>query len=322
MRKRYCKKNIKKIIAELSIFIFFVVSGYWGYDYISLDKNVENKVNVQKVSTNIENAENIDLNNNKLNIIFFYVGQADSTFIKLNDKSILIDAGNNEDGEKIVNFMESNQIKKLDYVIGTHADEDHIGGMNKVVNEIDVNKILLPKIGNKSDEYKEVMEIASRKNIEVVNPVRGDKFYLNNAECEIMSALNSQGVSDNDSSIVIQIKYINTKYLFMGDAGKEVENSRNWEKIDVLKVGHHGSNSSSSESFLNQVSPKYAIIEVGKNNSYNLPSKKTIERLLNAECNILRTDIAYNGNEGSIWISSDGDTIDVKNININLDGNA
>ena len=108
----------------------------------------------------------------------------------------------------------------------------------------------------------------------------------------------------------------------MGDAEKEVENSRKWDKVDVLKVGHHGSNSSSSDTFLNEVNPKYAIIEVGKDNSYNLPSKKVIERLTNIGCNILRTDKAYEENVGSFWLNSDGNNIEIKTININLDGNA
>ena len=315
-------KPLVTILSPICIFIFLLVCGYFGYDYINVDKEIANETNIQKVSTNIENADSIDLNNDELNIIFFYVGQADSTFIKLNDKSALIDAGNDEDGEEIVNFLKNNQIQKLDYVIGTHADEDHIGGMDKIISEIEVKSIFLPKIGSQSNEYKEVTEIANEKNIEIENPVRGDKFYISNAECEIMSALDNEDVSDNNSSIVIQMEYINTKYLFMGDAEKEVENSREWEKVDVLKVGHHGSNSSSSESFLNQISPKYAIIEVGKDNSYNLPSRNALDRLSSVGCNILRTDKAYNEDVGSFWLSSDGNKIEIKNININLDGNA
>lgn len=324
MRKKYSKKNFKKLIVELCIFIFLAICGYFGYDYIYLGENIGNEEKLQKVSTNtyIGNADYVELYNDKLNIIFFYVGQADSTFIKLNNSCILIDAGNDADGEKIANFLKKNSITKLDYIIGTHADEDHIGGMDKVINQVDVNKILLPKIGSKSNEYKEVTKIASKRNIEIENPVRGDIFYISNAKCEVMSALDNEEVSDNNSSIVIQMEYINTKYLFMGDAEKEVENSRKWDKVDVLKVGHHGSNSSSSDTFLNEVNPKYAIIEVGKDNSYNLPSKKVIERLTNIGCNILRTDKAYEESVGSFWLNSDGNNIEIKTININLDGNA
>ena len=118
------------------------------------------------------------------------------------------------------------------------------------------------------------------------------------------------------------MNYNKTSYLFMGDAEKEVENSRQWNRVDVLKVGHHGSNSSSSDDFLTQVKPQYSIIEVGKNNSYNLPSSKAIERLENAGSKVLRTDKADGENVGSFWLTSDGSTIDIKEVNINLDGNS
>lgn len=321
MGKRY-KNKVKKIFAELLICILVVIAGYFGIDLVG-DKFVkQDEVLVSSNNyLNIENVQTIDFNNNKLNIIFFYVGQADATLIKINDASMLIDSGNNEDGTKISEFLKRNNINKLDYLVGTHADEDHIGGMDKIIEEIEVGKILLSKVGSEAKDYIEILDNANRKDIQIEYPVRGDKFYLDSCECEIMSALEDD-VSDNNSSIVIQMKYLDTAYLFMGDAEKEVENSREWNQVDVLKVGHHGSNSSNSEEFLSQVRPKYAVIEVGKNNAYNLPNEKTIERLTKVGCNILRTDESNNKKEGSFWLISDGKTIDIKQVDINLDGNA
>ena len=234
---------------------------------------------------------------------------------------MLIDAGNNEDGKMIVNFLNQNNISKIDYLVATHADEDHIGGIDDILNSVKVNQLLIPTVGSSGSDYKNAIEAAKNNNVEIKNPVRGDKFNLDSANIEIMSALEGEDVSDNDSSIVMQMNYNTTKYLFMGDAEKEVENSRQWQEVDVLKVGHHGSNSSSSEKFLEQTNPKYSIIEVGKNNSYNLPSSKALTRLKNINTKILRTDMANGEEAGSFWLTSNGVEIDIKAVNINLDGN-
>ena len=236
---------------------------------------------------------------------------------------MLIDAGNNEDGENIVNFLKEKGINEIDYIIGTHADEDHIGGLDDIVSKIDtIGKMYIPTVGESGTDYKNAIKAAEEKNIILENPVVGDTFSLGEANCEIMSAMEEEGVSDNDSSIVLQMNYKQTSYLFMGDAEKAVENSRSWNKVDVLKVGHHGSNSSSSEKFLEQVKPQYSIIEVGKDNSYNLPSSKAIERLENSGSKILRTDMANGNNVGSFWLTSDGTGIDIKEVNMSLDGNS
>ena len=131
-----------------------------------------------------------------------------------------------------------------------------------------------------------------------------------------MMALRGEDVSDNDGSIVLELTYNQTKYLFMGDAGKVVENARSWNKVNVLKVGHHGSNTSSQDSFLKQVKPEIAVIEVGKDNSYNLPSNKTISRIEKMGSKILRTDT----NKSSFWITSNGEEIETKELKVNLDG--
>lgn len=325
MGKRKLKNKVKNLISSFIITIFLLVSAYFGVDYFQEDlvsKNKDiSKNETQEVTAQIDYTNSINLQNDKLNIIYFYVGQADSTFVKLNNSTMLIDAGNNEDGKMIVNFLNQNNISKIDYLVATHADEDHIGGIDDILNSVKVNQLLIPTVGSSGSDYKKAVEAAQNNNVEIKNPVRGDKFNLDSANIEIMSALEGQDVSDNDSSIVMQMNYNTTKYLFMGDAEKEVENSRQWQEVDVLKVGHHGSNSSSSEKFLEQINPKYSIIEVGKNNSYNLPSSKALTRLKNINTKILRTDMANGEEAGSFWLTSNGVEIDIKAVNINLDGN-
>lgn len=330
MSKRRKKSN--NTILSLIIFIFLCVSGYFGTDYFldtSNSNNIAKESQANEVlvttSASIENAEEVNLDNDKLNIIFFYVGQADCTLIKLNEDVMLIDAGNNSDGKNIVSFLQEKGITQIDYLVGTHADEDHIGGIDDVINSLNIGTFLIPTVGTDGTDYKNAVEAAEEKNIPIEHPTMGDVSVINqdfNAQFEIMSAMEGEDTSDNNSSLVIELTYNNTTYLFMGDAETEVENSRSWNKVNVLKVGHHGSNSSSSTKFLEQVKPQYSIIEVGKNNSYNLPSDKAIQRLEESGTQILRTDKANGDEVGSFWLTSDGNTIDIKEANINLDENS
>ena len=323
MSKRRKKSN--NILISLIVFITLCVSGYFGKDYIIGTNELAKETSSNEVqitlSQSIENAKEVNLDNDKLNIIFFYVGQADSTLIKLNNDVMLIDAGNNADGKNVVSFLQEKNISHIDYLVGTHADEDHIGGLDDVINNLDIENVLIPTVGESGTDYKNVIEACQNKNISLQNPTMGDTFELDGSNFEIMSAMEEEGSSDNNSSLVINLSYNETNYLFMGDAETEVENSRSWEKANVLKVGHHGSNSSSSEEFLNQVKPEYSIIEVGKDNSYNLPSDKAIKRLEDCGSKVLRTDKANGDEVGSFWLTSDGNTIDIKEVNINLDGN-
>ena len=251
------------------------------------------------------------------------MGQADSSLIMAYDKTMLIDAGNNEDGKNIAKYIHELGINKIDYVVGTHSDEDHIGGLDDIIDSFEIGKIFMSKNGIEKVNYQNVIKAANKKNIEVVKPNRGDKFTFKSndskteAEFEVMLALSGEDISSNNSSIVLKLQYENTSYLFMGDAEKVAESTRTWPKVDVLKVGHHGSNTSSSDNFLKQVKPHYAVIEVGKDNKYNLPNSKAITRIENSGATILRTDLK----QKSIWMISDGNNIEVKELKLNLDGN-
>lgn len=266
----------------------------------------------------VENVvKNISIEKGKLNILFLDVGQADCELVICNDKTMLIDAGNTKDGEKIVNALKTLEISKLDYVVGTHVHEDHIGGMSYIIDNFEIGEFYLPyDTQTTSSYYKDLLKSLSNKNLNINETNIGDKIEFSNVTCEVMSVRNDEPENANESSIVLELTYGNKKYLFMGDAETENEEVRNWNDVDVLKVGHHGSNTSSSIDFLNQVSPEIAIISVGEGNSYGLPKEKIVDRLKNLRTEIYRTDL-----DGTIQIISDGNTQELRKADISFDGN-
>ena len=309
--------NTKKALMRLlAILIVFIIS--YAYNRFFMKENLNNSKKVN-LKDNINNSKfaDVDLNNEDFNVLFMYVGQADSTLIKYKNKTMLIDAGNNEDGKNIVKFLKDKGISKLDYIVGTHYDEDHIGGLDDIIENFDIGKFYLSNGGELGPNYYNLEKAAKKKNLAITIPKVGDKIDFSDVDMEVMSASKFDGKNDNNASIVIQAKYGSRKYLFMGDLEKQEEAKRKWNEVDVLKAGHHGSNTSSTQEFLNQVKPKYVFVSAGKNNKYRLPNVKAMERIEKTGAKIFRTDV----NESSFWLTSNGNDIDIKEVSINLDGN-
>ena len=309
--------NTKKALMRLlAILIVFIIS--YAYNRFFMKENLNNSKKVN-LKDNINNSKfaDVDLNNEDFNILFMYVGQADSTLIKYKNKTMLIDAGNNEDGKNIVKFLKDKGISKLDYIVGTHYDEDHIGGLDDIIENFYIGKFYLSNGGELGPNYYNLEKAAKKKNLAITIPKVGDKIDFGDVDMEVMSASKFDGKNDNNASIVIQAKYGSRKYLFMGDLEKQEEAKRKWNEVDVLKAGHHGSNTSSTQEFLNQVKPKYVFVSAGKNNKYRLPNVKAMERIEKMGAKIFRTDV----NESSFWLTSNGNDIDIKEVSINLDGN-
>ena len=252
----------------------------------------------------------------KLQIWFLDVGQADSILIQNGDANMLIDAGNNEDGKKLVSYFQSLGIETFQYVIGTHAHEDHIGGMDDIIDNFDIDTFYMPDAITTTATFESVLDSLEAKNIAFQTPSIDSIFKLGNATIDVLYV----GTDDSDlnnTSIVLKLTYGNTSILFMGDAEKEVETIIEKKDIsaDVLKVGHHGSNTSSSKTFLEKVNPSYAIISVGTGNSYGHPSNTTIQNLENQNIQIYRTD-----ENGTIIMTSDGTDITFQTIQTNTNG--
>ena len=297
------KKVASQILVFLILFIIIIIA-------ILLQNN-----NVHTETNNSEYA-NLNINQEELNIFYLDVGQGDSTFITINGVNMLIDSGNNQDGYYIVEFLKAQNIEKIDYFILTHCDEDHIGGAYKILDELQIGTLYMPNKENDTQTYGRLLEAIKRNNVPVNRNLKvseGIQYTIGNAQWKILSIENKNNL--NDSSIVIGLEYKSTKYLFMGDATTEVEKMLEWNQVDVLKVAHHGSNSSTSQLFLEKVKPKYAIISVGRDNSHNLPDIEIIERLKNNNIEIYRTD-----KNNTIWLTSNGTEIDINPLKYNLDG--
>lgn len=300
------KKGKQKLIGSIIGIIVLILAGIFGLnneninEFLEIENNINNNV-TEEITTN---SMPVDGN---LNIYFIDVGQADSILITNNNSSMLIDAGNNEDGEDVVNFIKDKGITKLDYVVGTHPHEDHIGGLDDVINsDLEITKIYMPQIETTTKTFEDVIDAIQNKGLTITSPKKGDTFNVGNASLEVMTDSILDEDNLNISSITLFMQYGNNKFLFMGDAEAENEETRDWPKVDLLKVGHHGSNTSSSDKFLNETRPTYSIIMAGEGNSYGLPTEETLNKLQNIGSTIYRTDL-----NGTITVTSDGENIEI-----------
>lgn len=289
------KKNNKtnSIVGSVITLIIIILVGIW-------------EANKQEIYTSQASNENVEIINNLeittgnscifkipdddyLRVYCLDVGQGDSILISNQGKTMLIDASTNEMGSRVVKYLQDLGISKIDYLVGTHPHEDHIGGLDDVIKNFDIGTIYMPKKSANTKTFEDVLNAIKSKNLKVTAPSIGTTFNVGNANCEIMS-INNNADNANESSIVIQMNFNGTKYLFTGDANYNVEKSREWNDVDVLKVGHHGSSTSSTKEFLAQVKPEIALISVGKDNTYGHPTESALERLKNIGAKIYRTD--------------------------------
>lgn len=204
---------------------------------------------------------------------------------------MVIDAGNNNDERLISSYLKDLDIETIDYLVGTHPHADHVGSLDYLINNFTVNEIYLPECSSSSQTYKDVLSAIDNANLKV-NIAKSGTVICSDGSLSISVVAPVEKYEDlNNQSLVIRLVYKKASFLFTGDAEEESENDITSDiSADVLKVGHHGSRTSTSNSFLTRVDPMYAVISCGKNNQYGHPHAETLERLENDDVTIYRTD--------------------------------
>ncbi len=288
--------------AKKSLIVFLVLT--ISILLISCGKNAQ----VNNPSNSTVKTETLD----DIKIHYIDVGQGDSELIQIDGKNILIDAGTSD--KKALEYIKSAGATKLDYVIATHPHKDHIGSMDNVIDNFNIGTFYAPEVSTTTNAYENIINALDSKNIKITVPKVGDQIIIGNAVITFLAPGSDTYEDLNNYSIVVKLKYGNNSFIFMGDAQALSENEILTRLLDVqadvLKIGQHGSDTSTSQEFLNKVNPKYAVISCGKDDSNQHPNQKTIEKLNAKNIEIFRTDL-----NGNIVATSNGKdiTFNVKN---------
>lgn len=277
----------------------------------SVSTETQNTESIDKENTDKENIDKEDTDNSditgSLEIHYIDVGQGDATFIRCGDKTLLIDAGDNGEGANVSSYLEYQGVEHIDYVIGTHPDSDHIGGLDVIINDYSCGTILMPDEEKNTKTYKDVIQAIEDKSYKITLPEVGATYSLGEAKFTII-APNADYSDANNVSIGILLEFGETSFLFTGDAEQEAELDilKNGIDIhaDVYKAGHHGSRTSSGEEFLAAIEPKAVVVSCGEDNSYGHPHADILNYCMMNNIPLYRTDM-----QGTIVVKSDGKTI-------------
>lgn len=242
----------------------------------------------------------------KLSVYFLNVGQGDATYIHTaNGDDILIDGGKNEAGAVVVDYLTQLGVKDIEVLVSTHPDEDHVGGLDTVLQKFVVKSVYAPKVSHTTQTFKDFLTAVKNEGLTIKEAKAGVALPLKGISAKFVGPTKAYGDDLNDWSAVLHLTYGKNAFLFTGDAETKAETdmlaAKATLKADVLKVGHHGSDTSTSAAFLKAVAPRYAVISVGAGNSYGHPKKTTLDKLTEAKVATYRTDT-----KGTVTAVSDG----------------
>lgn len=276
------------------------------------NNNIDDNVDALALKANDELQTELDLIeiSGNLKVHFLDVGQGDSIFVEMpNKQTLLIDAGNSNNSYTIINYIKNLGYISLDYVVATHPHADHIGSMGDVVDSFDIGKFYMPKVSHTTKTFEDMLLSIQNKGLKINAAKSGiNMLDNNNLKIDILAPVRENYDNLNNYSAVIKLQYKDVSFLFTGDAENESEYEITSLDIDsdVLKIGHHGSDSSTSSNFISKVDPKYAVISVGAENSYGHPTFEVLKRLDDKGIKIYRTD-----ESGTIIFTTDGNDISV-----------
>lgn len=247
----------------------------------------------------------------EISVHFVDVEQGDCELIIAGDTTVLIDCGEKIYSSRVISYLESQGVRKLDYVIATHPHEDHIGGMADIMKEFTVGKVIMPEIPDDllpmTQNFENMLDVIDSRGIDAEYSRLGSRIKLGSgAVLEILAPVHDDYTNLNNYSITCRLTHGSRSFLFTGDieraAESDILNSGEYLRSDVLKVGHHGSTSSSTPAFVEAVDPEYAVIEVDEGNSYGHPKPEVVNRLISHDCRIFTTM-----DDGNIIFTSDGE---------------
>lgn len=313
MKSRKGKNGKKAVITAVIAVIVLIVSffmekgGQWDELIDKAEQTTSANGNTTAITTDGENL---------LDAYFIDVGQGDCSLFISNGMSMLIDSGEAENADTVIKTVSECGVESLDYVVATHAHSDHMGAMSEIISEIPIENIILSEPCEDSSltaTYEKFMDAVDASNANVILAEPDYTFTLGHANCTVLAPFNVDSSNENNNSVVMLITVGETSILTTGDAEKSVEKEIMAHypdlDIDILKVGHHGSSTSSYADFIEQISPELGIIQCGLNNKYGHPTEKTIETLDSADVKYYRTDISGNI---SVHCTADGYTVDTE----------
>lgn len=279
-------KNKKKVLQFIVAAVIAVLGVFGGYETFSSQESEASELKVH----------------------FIDVGQADCILVESEGNYMLVDAGNNEDADVITSYLNKQGVESLEYVIGTHPHEDHIGSLDQVIDSFDIKTVILPEKEHTTKTFEDVITAIEQKNLKITAPEVGKEYRIGSARFTIVAPNDTYGEELNNWSVGIRLTNGTHSFFMCGDAEKEAEQDILSNGMDisseVYKVSHHGASTSTSDAFLKAISPKFAVICVGKDNTYGHPTKKTLNRLLKAGVQVFRTD-----EQGTIVADCSGDEI-------------